>query len=114
MRTHLILRVTNFAAVSSVDSLRWGLLVCRLTDIGSNDPTKPTPFTTTLEWAGLGPLWTLHSGAAADISREWVLDVKARRKVGAFGETYGLALANAAGTARSVDIYCRTLIARAP
>jgi len=114
MRTHLILRVTNFAAVSSVDSLRWGLLVCRLTDIGVNDPTKPSPFTTTLEWAGLGPLWALHDGGVLNPSREWIFDVRSRRKIGAFGETYGLCLANGAGTARSLDIYCRTLIARAP
>src|SRR6266446_722232 len=94
---------------TAADVWSWGLSVVRLTDIGTQSPQP-----------ALNPLisWMMNvqeqptaTGAAVDVLKECIYDVKSRRKIHEPGSTLGLCLTNGTAAARTVQVQARVLMA---
>jgi len=106
VRTHIRM---NFGYATAADVWSWGLSVVRLTDIGTQSPQP-----------ALNPLisWMMNvqeqptaTGAAVDVLKECIYDVKSRRKIHEPGSTLGLCLTNGTAAARTVQVQARVLMA---
>jgi len=111
MRTHIRILLPYSAATES-----WylGLIVGRATDVGINlaqgsaiDPLGDQE----LPWLLNTNVYVGASGATFDAQREFVLDIRSKRKMHDLGEAYILSFLNTAAGAHVPAFYSRTLLA---
>jgi hypothetical protein len=109
MRTHLVLRVENFAATT--DQVVLGLGICRDSDIGTTGRFAPSE--QDVDWMLWREIFSTTNGATVNAVERVEIDLKAKRKMGELNQTYGLALQNFAGASRTIDVAARVLLALA-
>ena len=106
IRTHIRIQIP-FVAVT--DSTVVGLQVVRFSDVGTARPTLPADQDT--DWAYLARYYAQATGAAIDTSREFVIDLRAKRKMEEVSQAYILMIQNNNAAAATYHFFARTLFA---
>jgi hypothetical protein len=107
-RTHLVLQIPSGTANQS--SLRIGLIIGRVTDVGINVAGQPQASQPELDWMFLERYYPTFSGATQDSTCVFRLDLKAQRQVREQGLTYLLCMTNVTASASTINIWARTLL----
>jgi hypothetical protein len=99
------------AAVANV-GVNYGLIIGRAADIGIGVAGQVVPAVNELDWMLLDLAIGTFSGATADATFPWSVDLRAKRKMQELGQRYFLSVTNPSGVAAlTYELFARTLIA---